>query len=570
MKMKKLLLVLLAVVMILPLSFCFTASAVNDNGYVWPITGQYMSQGYKYYGNGGNTAHTGIDISAPYGTPIYAARGGEIRCASTATPGANDVCPTCSLSAGYHVIIKQDDGNFAVYAHMSAVSVVGGQYVKAGQKIGEVGSTGNSTGNHLHFSFHNQVNGWFTLSNSIDPMKYLTPFSSVSAENITETSARIWANLAAFGTPMTAGGFYIGKSADNMTKITDGEITSSLDYIGNGIEYLFFDTTKYYKTLEPGTKYYFRVWLKHNGTEYTSDLCSFTTKGSRSVSKLEIDTLPNKTEYYVGETLDTTGLKLKATYTDGTTKTITNGFTVSGFSSTETGTKKVTVSYGGIATSFEVKVIPKPNIELYVASGVLENKTVRPGELFEINLSVKTDNPGFMTELPVQSIGINVTHDSSKLELVSGEWLAANATIADWNSTNHTAALAFSSNSNIANQKIFKLTFKALSPMDDCETQISCSIVANQKVSNVETKSVPIYPANSTITITNVLKGDVDGNDVVNADDAIYLLYHTLFGEKDYPVNQNCNFDGLGNVSADDAIYLLYHTLFGAKDYPLK
>ena len=63
--------------------------------------------------------------------------------------------------------------------------------------------------------------------------------------------------------------------------------------------------------------------------------------------------------------------------------------------------------------------------------------------------------------------------------------------------------------------------------------------------------------------------GDPDGNGSVNTDDAIYLLYNVMFGDEDYPVNQNCDFDGNGTVNTDDAIYLLYHVMFGEADYPL-
>jgi hypothetical protein len=57
----------------------------------------------------------------------------------------------------------------------------------------------------------------------------------------------------------------------------------------------------------------------------------------------------------------------------------------------------------------------------------------------------------------------------------------------------------------------------------------------------------------------SVLKGDTDGNNVVNSDDAIYLLYYTFLPDE-FPVNQNCDFDGSGAVDSDDAIYLLYYT----------
>ncbi|MDD6484370.1 MAG: DUF6273 domain-containing protein [Clostridiales bacterium] len=64
------------------------------------------------------------------------------------------------------------------------------------------------------------------------------------------------------------------------------------------------------------------------------------------------------------------------------------------------------------------------------------------------------------------------------------------------------------------------------------------------------------------------IEGDVNGDDSVDSDDAIYLLYYTLLPE-DYPINQNGDFNGDGEVNSDDAIYLLYHTLL-PDSYPLK
>ncbi len=63
--------------------------------------------------------------------------------------------------------------------------------------------------------------------------------------------------------------------------------------------------------------------------------------------------------------------------------------------------------------------------------------------------------------------------------------------------------------------------------------------------------------------------GDIDGNEGVDANDAIYLLYNVFFGEENYPVDQECNFDGEGEVDANDAIYLLYYVFFGEESYPL-
>ena len=69
--------------------------------------------------------------------------------------------------------------------------------------------------------------------------------------------------------------------------------------------------------------------------------------------------------------------------------------------------------------------------------------------------------------------------------------------------------------------------------------------------------------------LTKSVKGDIDGEYGITANDAIYLLYNVFFGDDEYPISQNCDFDGDNDVTANDAIYLLYHVFFGEEDYPL-
>lgn len=88
---------------------------------------------------GASSNHQGIDLAAPEGTPIYASRSGTVTIAKW------------SNSAGYYVSINHGDGYASVYMHMTHYVVSKGQYVSQGQVIGYVGSTGYSTGNHLHF-----------------------------------------------------------------------------------------------------------------------------------------------------------------------------------------------------------------------------------------------------------------------------------------------------------------------------------------------------------------------------------------------------------------------------------
>ena len=84
--------------------------------------------------------HEGVDFSAAQGTPIYAARSGKVTTASYQAGGA-----------GYYVSINHGDGYSSIYMHMTHYIVKPGDYVNAGQVIGYVGSTGGSTGPHLHF-----------------------------------------------------------------------------------------------------------------------------------------------------------------------------------------------------------------------------------------------------------------------------------------------------------------------------------------------------------------------------------------------------------------------------------
>lgn len=88
---------------------------------------------------GASTYHQGVDLAAPANTPIYASRAGVVTVA------------TSSRSAGNYVTINHGDGYSSVYMHMTRYVVSKGQAVSAGQLIGYVGSTGISTGNHLHF-----------------------------------------------------------------------------------------------------------------------------------------------------------------------------------------------------------------------------------------------------------------------------------------------------------------------------------------------------------------------------------------------------------------------------------
>lgn len=112
-----------------------TPGAGQTGGWLTPTSGSVSSP----FGRRDGRDHEGIDFAAPAGTPVRAARAGSVTWA-----GGRG-------TAGNAVIIEHSDGWSSRYYHLSTVAVRRGESVKAGAAIGEVGSTGRSTGPHLHF-----------------------------------------------------------------------------------------------------------------------------------------------------------------------------------------------------------------------------------------------------------------------------------------------------------------------------------------------------------------------------------------------------------------------------------
>ena len=113
---------------------------VGDGTLQWPLPGHtYISCHFGEVDAFGNAGHRGTDIPAPEGTPILAAHSGTVL-----VSGWND-------SYGNQVLLDNGAGLSTRYAHMTKTAVTAGETVTAGQVIGYVGSTGDSTGNHLHF-----------------------------------------------------------------------------------------------------------------------------------------------------------------------------------------------------------------------------------------------------------------------------------------------------------------------------------------------------------------------------------------------------------------------------------
>ncbi|UQX04062.1 transglycosylase family protein [Streptomyces sp. RerS4] len=130
-----------------PASGGFSAPVDGAIGTAYRVSGSSWSSGY----------HTGVDFPVPTGTSIKAVGSGTVESAGWA--GAY----------GYQVVIRHSDGRYSQYAHLSALGVKAGQQVSGGQRIGRSGSTGNSSGPHLHFEMRSGPG----YGSDIDPLKYL-------------------------------------------------------------------------------------------------------------------------------------------------------------------------------------------------------------------------------------------------------------------------------------------------------------------------------------------------------------------------------------------------------------
>jgi len=135
------------------------APPVSGEGWMVPIryTAFTSPFGYREHPvSGGWRMHYGVDLAAPTGTPIYASRSGTVTTASYQAGGA-----------GSYVNINHGDGYSSIYMHMTHYIVSVGQYVDRGQVIGYCGSTGASTGPHLHFGI--AYNGSY-----VNPANYIS------------------------------------------------------------------------------------------------------------------------------------------------------------------------------------------------------------------------------------------------------------------------------------------------------------------------------------------------------------------------------------------------------------
>ncbi|WP_329029296.1 MULTISPECIES: M23 family metallopeptidase [unclassified Streptomyces] len=135
-----------------------TARTALGTSYRLPVAGSYVTTGYKSSGSlWSSGSHSGIDFHAASGSSVVAVGAGTV--VEAGWGGAY----------GNNIVLRMTDGTYTQYGHLSSIGVAVGQSVAAGQQIGLSGSTGNSTGPHLHFEARTTP----SYGSDMDPVAYL-------------------------------------------------------------------------------------------------------------------------------------------------------------------------------------------------------------------------------------------------------------------------------------------------------------------------------------------------------------------------------------------------------------
>lgn len=261
---------------------------------------------------------------------------------------------------------------------------------------------------------------------------------------------------------------------------------------------------------------------------------------------IEIKAAPSKTKYEIGEALDTTGLTLLVRYSDGSTKTFTDGFTIGTFDSSTAGEKTVTVSYGGKTASFTVTVEkaeePKPS----AAQLVVGSATATVGSAVELDVSI-ANNPGFSV------LNVAFVYDTQYLTLTEVENQLSSMTM-----TSDTTVVWDAVENYSEDGKLCTLKFEIAEDAPDGEYEIRVLFIS---ASNEVFEELEMSGVSGTLEIRNILYGDANGDGKISSVDLAMLRKYIasvnpLTGESNIAVKAGADCNGDGKIASVDLAML--------------
>ena len=175
----------------------------------------------------------------------------------------------------------------------------------------------------------------------------------------------------------------------------------------------------------------------------------------------------------------------------------------------------------------------------------------------EVTIEISVDQVDTAKALTIYDL----VYDDTVMTLKSAEWssaIVAAAEMTDWDDADELGAVTFATNTRISGT-ILTLTFEVDADAAGDDYEIGCSVKILTKDNGVE-KEMETAVVGGTVTVIEYLRGDVNGDGVVDSNDAIHLLRHTLLPSM-YSINQSGDMNSDGVMDSNDAIYLLRHTL---------
>lgn len=168
----------------------------------------------------GNQGHNGIDLAAAMGTKVFAAAKGIVQLAGQVPMGGNEI------------YVQHDNGLGTRYSHLSAFAAKVGQTVRANQTIGRVGSTGMSTGPHLHYMVHNPGGGPGNYGNHVNPAPFMGLFGSEVSGVADELGGMAKAATAKFSARFPSGNMFNAATAGIMAQTVKSMVSWGAKQVG--------------------------------------------------------------------------------------------------------------------------------------------------------------------------------------------------------------------------------------------------------------------------------------------------------------------------------------------------
>lgn len=283
-----------------------------------------------------------------------------------------------------------------------------------------------------------------------------------------------------------------------------------------------------------------------------------------TVTNIAVKTMPKKTAYLVGDQLDTTGLTLTVTKSNGTTETVTDGFTCTPTTLKTAGTQIITITYGGKSATFNVAVSESANAPRMVVS----RSMARAGEKVDVTLSV-ANNPGII------AASVNLNYDKAVLRLVgvkNGVLFDNNAFAPgkDYTVIPYTVIWedGLASQNYVSDGVLATFTFEVLADAPTGVTPITLCYTKNSTF-NVDLDEVGFAITSGSVEVLDRTPGDINSDGVVDLKDVV-LLRRFLSGGWDVTINEaNADVNGDRTIDLKDTV-ILRRYLSGGWDIELK